>query len=1136
MAIGRVAGPLLYSDLDRQGVDLQFSTNNEPLLFLDFANFRAAINSNTLNTTETFTVTGNALMSNVKIDDTTLSSTLDLTLAATGNINLGDIVQTKITGGADNHLMTTDGTGNLSWKSISEVSALANLTGANVAIGSTTDGSVVDYAAYRYWTDNTSISDAVDNLNQVMLNVYQDTYVGVGDFTANVVAGPSPMTVAFTATTLGNPTSYEWDFGDGNFSTLRNPTHTFSNDLGGQYTVYFKALNAAGTRNATGNFGNGALAQGSYADSNKIDYITLFTPLPIPAFSLDAVSIDDHSSVSFTNLSQYAESYVINWGDGSTSPVADNADPGGTLGGTIIHTYDNIAGDTLYSVTLDAFSSTAGPIGETVSSVATDVRVYGEHSPVFIVAGNPSGFSIGNNQHLTLPHGLVIGFTNTTGTAPGVTSTFANNRYQWNWDDGTTSNVSIGSGALGDLGQTITHAFTLVDPKVQQTFNANLQVFNGNSTSPFSSVDWPVTVIPAPTSLFEGNLESLSDRIGDTAQTGYLFTDLQGMNRANVIFNNLSFNSNVYNWSFGDSFTSGSLNEGAQGTPTGITLPHLYTSTGTFSVSLLAHGPSSLNASDDTLLKSNYINILTPPAAPDGLGSKTITLTSVGTTPLLASGATDLTPTTAPPAGTAVTRITTVDPIETTEILDAYNAFTGNLQAVINGVAESNISLSGANDVGVFGSLVITDDRDAHAVSPSIYPSEFYKVFSGKLSKANASVSVGYNSYQMVHTTTGATNVLNFVKDDVLLAPTLDATLMTMNTTNLGTPLYMSGVPYYNVGGTAAILGVTAYNWIGQTYLNSSTPMSVGPGSVVAGSGDGIVVQTKSYAQLDGTPTYLSSGIPIANTGKTSGTAYVLGSVPVIINGIAASTSKITMQLSNVNGTGTQIELSKLINVHTAPISGFNETSIPVSLTLGGAYTDNGKRIFIPGASGATPSFLSATNYYTTAPFTGAIPVAGTDEAIVRFGTLAHNTTNFSQYLPVGPDLSGRGATQYFRFAFRRSTVANFTLTYSGKISGLMIASPNTQIDATSTLNKWIDATIVYAGAGIPGENTGNGGNGSNGCAKTAGDVIPVGSLVSNRACVLTLGSANSSDATGNTILVSVALNPGDSITAISIS
>jgi hypothetical protein len=99
---------------------------------------------------------------------------------------------------------------------------------------------------------------------------------------------------------------------------------------------------------------------------------------------------------------------------------------------------------------------------------------------------------------------------------------------------------------------------------------------------------------------------------------------------------------------------------------------------------------------------------------------------------------------------------------------------------------------------------------------------------------------------------------------------------------------------------------------------------------------------------------------------------------------------------------------------------------------------------------------------------------------------------------------------------------------------GLWIASPGTAIDSASTLNGWVEGTTQYAGSGVPGADTGNGGNGSNGCALTGADVIPTGSSI-NAAYTMTLGSANSSNATGNNILVRIALASGETLTSVSV-
>jgi hypothetical protein len=89
-------------------------------------------------------------------------------------------------------------------------------------------------------------------------------------------------------------------------------------------------------------------------------------------------------------------------------------------------------------------------------------------------------------------------------------------------------------------------------------------------------------------------------------------------------------------------------------------------------------------------------------------------------------------------------------------------------------------------------------------------------------------------------------------------------------------------------------------------------------------------------------------------------------------------------------------------------------------------------------------------------------------------------------------------------------------------------------VDSASGLNGWIECTSQYAGAGIPGSNTGSGGNGLNGCALTGADVVPTGSNI-NSSYTMTLGSENMSNATNNVVLVRIALASGKQVTSISI-
>jgi hypothetical protein len=139
--------------------------------------------------------------------------------------------------------------------------------------------------------------------------------------------------------------------------------------------------------------------------------------------------------------------------------------------------------------------------------------------------------------------------------------------------------------------------------------------------------------------------------------------------------------------------------------------------------------------------------------------------------------------------------------------------------------------------------------------------------------------------------------------------------------------------------------------------------------------------------------------------------------------------------------------------------------------------------------------------------------------------------------LPTGPDLNtGRSGAQYFTFAFRRTTMANFVVTLSGKVSGFWVAAPATDIDSASNLNGWLSASTTYGGAGTPGGNTGAGGNGSDGCAFTSGDRIIDNTTYNSDTFTLTLGDQNATNSFGNQILVRIKLESGDSLTSLSIA
>ena len=68
-------------------------------------------------------------------------------------------------------------------------------------------------------------------------------------FSGTPLSGCSPITVTFTDQSSGSPTSWLWDFGNGNTSTLQNPIAAYPTP--GTYTISLTATNGGGSNTLT---------------------------------------------------------------------------------------------------------------------------------------------------------------------------------------------------------------------------------------------------------------------------------------------------------------------------------------------------------------------------------------------------------------------------------------------------------------------------------------------------------------------------------------------------------------------------------------------------------------------------------------------------------------------------------------------------------------------------------------------------------------------------------------------------------------------------------------------------------------------------------------------------------------------
>lgn len=98
-----------------------------------------------------------------------------------------------------------------------------------------------------------TIFDFTANVIDIEYIVAEGTIGGgnppVAAFTATPTNGTAPLTVSFTDQSTNNPTSWQWNFGDGNTSAQQNPQHTYQN--AGTYTVAFTVTNSYGSDTET---------------------------------------------------------------------------------------------------------------------------------------------------------------------------------------------------------------------------------------------------------------------------------------------------------------------------------------------------------------------------------------------------------------------------------------------------------------------------------------------------------------------------------------------------------------------------------------------------------------------------------------------------------------------------------------------------------------------------------------------------------------------------------------------------------------------------------------------------------------------------------------------------------------------
>lgn len=416
----------------------------------------------------------------------------------------------------------------------------------------------------------------------------------VANFSADPTTGCAPLLVRFTDNSTGNPTSWNWDLGNGTFSTQKNPVTTYT--VGGIYTVKLTVGNGSTTNSIS-----------------KNQYITVYDKPAVKFSVTDSIDCIPFTT-SFKDLSTVTVGTVINWqwdfDDGATSLIQNPS-----------HLY-NISGN--YNITLTVTSS--GGCSNSLSKLA------------YIKANDSIRTLFTFTKPLKCNPPELIRFTNNT-LGPGPLS------YKWDFGDGTTStNLSPSHNYLtggtyslklmvsNNIGcrDTLVYKDTLVIKDVQpaitgpDTVCANKLISFTNGTVPAAlSSRWSFSdggsasgssitkswITPGNYSIkLVSNYPTCSDSIvKPVVVTGFPFFDFSSSDTFGckvpftVNFTDLSVGAVNWLWNFGDGNTSTQQNPS-----------HTYTTEGIYTVRLQATNGAGCAGN---ILETDFIRVHKPKVA-----------------------------------------------------------------------------------------------------------------------------------------------------------------------------------------------------------------------------------------------------------------------------------------------------------------------------------------------------------------------------------------------------------------------------------------------------------------------------------------------------------------------------------------
>lgn len=258
MAVGKISGLMLQNNLERQGVDLSIETD---VLYVDVTNGRVGFK----NTSPQYTldVTGNARLSGTTITNSTFTSN-------TGKLYFGSNANVVITGGSAGTVLSTDGSGNLTWAS----TASLNISGNTIVLGANTTGSLTSNAVTL--TTSTYVTDGIALLNQVLGKLVPPSPPTFPNSTTLSISTLSSYRMCNFTQTDNTATGSKTVAGGTTVSTVRRSasytTNTIANVGPGDSGTVTAYLNGTGAGNVALTSANSNGTYGNLVITNSVDY------------------------------------------------------------------------------------------------------------------------------------------------------------------------------------------------------------------------------------------------------------------------------------------------------------------------------------------------------------------------------------------------------------------------------------------------------------------------------------------------------------------------------------------------------------------------------------------------------------------------------------------------------------------------------------------------------------------------------------------------------------------------------------------------------------------------------------------------------------------------------------------------